>query len=486
MDKLINRYGYYNKFVNFVTFIKVDENCNLKCEFCYQKDKKNNRIDTEEKLNNCLRNLDVGITKFLKIIENEDFEYSQLCICFFGGEPTLNPWAINKICDHIIKNYSIKDRNKLAFTYTSNGLIFNNAIKDTLKKMKSVNKNQVGVMISCDNDKEVFDRNRKLIGSNKSGYEIVQENIKKYKKFLFDEINKGPYKKDVKISTVLATSEQILNNPMLIQDKYKDIIRTGKFLYATENIDNNYIEASKAFLNKAYIGLINQCTKENKESSIDEVMENIFELNDKNIAFTECQNMYTIDGNGDVNWCNKVKNFEDEVLSQDKMREYIFNKEVDNSHFRCVKEKLANGELTKNKLQSHIWEVLISKFDPNVPVSKMNINKYFTDEKAIYDFIKYILGSTNYRNKEIYISDPSEKIINLCKEFNIKIAKQPIKSNVENTFYVDQKGNLFFDEIFKDDKDMILTNLKEKHFMWIHTPTLLNSVNKYFLKKLSY
>ena len=95
------------------------------------------------------------------------------------------------------------------------------------------------------------------------------------------------------------------------------------------------------------------------------------------------------------------------------------------------------------------------------------------------------LGSTDVETREIYISNPSEKIINLCKEFDVKISKQPIKNDIENTFYVDQEGNLFFDEIFKDDKDMILTNLKEKHFMWVHTPTLLNSVNKYFLEKLS-
>ena len=82
--------------------------------------------------------------------------------------------------------------------------------------------------------------------------------------------------------------------------------------------------------------------------------------------------------------------------------------------------------------------------------------------------------------------NPDEQVISICKEYDIKILNEKLASDTENTFYIDQEGNLFFDEIFKDNKDMILTNLKEKHFMWVHTPTLLNSVNKYFLEKLSY
>ena len=104
--KLIKRSRYYNKFEPFILFIKVDESCNLRCEFCYQKAKKPFRLDTEEKFKRCFQNLDAGIDKFLKYTQTPDYEYSQLCICFFGGEPTLNTEAINKICDHILNNYS--------------------------------------------------------------------------------------------------------------------------------------------------------------------------------------------------------------------------------------------------------------------------------------------------------------------------------------------------------------------------------------------
>lgn len=482
--KIMKRVRYYNRFQPLVLFIKVDESCNLRCKFCYQIKKENNRMDTEEKFKKCFENIDLAINKFLKFVDNEYYDQSQLCICFFGGEPTLNTEAIRKICKYIKNNYPLEVRNRIGLTYTTNGILFNEDIKDTLKFMKSVNDLYTTVMISTDNSKEVYDKNRHLIGSNKSGYEIVKENIKKYKEYL-KELNGIYYKKDITIATVLADEEQLLNNPMVLQNEYKNILRRGKLLYSEGvEISEEYIEASKEFLSKAYTALIENCTKEKKEESLEEVLDSVFQLYDDDIFFTECQGLSTIDANGEINWCNKHKNFEDEVLSQNKMKEYMFNPNVDNSHFRCVREKLKNGDKTKSKLQPKMWEKLISRFDINVPISKVNI--YFTEEKLIYDFIKFMIGSTETEEREVCITNPSEKIINLCKEFSIKLSKQPIKSDVENTFYVDQGGNLFFDEIFKDDKDMILTNLKEKHFMWIHTPTLLNSVNKYFLKKLSY
>lgn len=481
--KIMKRVRYYNRFLPLVLFVKVDENCNLRCKFCYQTKKENNRMDTKEKFEKCFENIDLAINKFLKFTDNEYYEESQLCICFFGGEPTLNPEAIIKICNYIKNNYSLKVRNKIGLTYTTNGILLNDDIKEALRIMKSVNDLNVTVMISTDNSKEVYDKNRHLIGSNKSGYEIVKENMKKYKEYLKD-LNGFYYKKDITIATVLADEEQLINNPMVLQNEYKDILRRGKLLYSEgDGISNEYIEASKEFLRKAYTALIENCTKEKKEEALEEILDSVFQLYDNDIFLTECQSISTIDANGEINWCNKHKNFEDEILSQNKMKEYMFNPNIDNSHFRCVQEKFKNGDMTKNKLQPGMWEKLISRFDINVPIARVNIA--FERHKNIYHFIKYMIGSTNSDERAIYIKNPDEQVIAICKEYDIKILNEKLASDVENTFYVDQEGNLFFDEIFKDDKEMILTNLKEKHFMWIHTPTLLNSVNKYFLEKLS-
>lgn len=482
IDK-INRSRYYNKFEPFIIFIKVDEGCNLKCSFCYQKTKQNFRLDTVEKLQKCVKNLDVGISKFLSLIKNPDYEYSQLYICFFGGEPTLNTEAINNTCDYLLEKYKANERNRFRLTYTTNGIIFNEKIKKTLKKMKSVNENHVKIMISTDNSKEVYDKNRKLLDTNKSGFEIVQKNILEYKKFL-QRLNEGDYVDSVELSTVFATPEEINNNLENILVNHQNISRMNKFLYDINAQSDKYIEASNKFLENYYLNLINNVKKETKESALEEVFKVIFPIKDHKFSMSECQKLYTIDGNGDINWCNKHRNFGDKIISQKKMQKYIFNKKIDNSHFSCVDEKFKRGELTKNTLQKKAWECLISKFDMNVPIVKINI--LFEEEKHenIVHFIKYMLGSTISNEKIIYIKSPSKKIIELCKKYKIEISDKKLESDIENIFYLDSLGDLYYDEVFKTNKKMALTNIREKHFMWIHTPTLLGSLNEYFYKKL--
>lgn len=482
IDKqLINRYDYYNKFKEFLIFIKVDENCNLRCSFCYQGEKEHNRIDTEEKLNNCIKNLCFGIDRFLEIKSDDKYEFAKLKICFFGGEPTLNLPAIKNICNKLKLIYSKEVLNNIYFSMTTNGIIFNDEVIEVLKIMKTMNDNYIGIMVSSDNEKEIYDKNRTLVGSDKSGFEIVQKNIKEYKKVL-KEINNSNNDNFVVVATVLATSEQLRKTPKIIQDVYKNINRSGKLLYDLSHQSTDYIEESKNFLLKAYSYLINNCNKNNKFSSIEIVMEAIWQLHSKD-CFTECQSIFSIDGNGDVNWCNKHKNFEKEILSQDEMREKsIFNINTDNTHFQCYKDKLAGGKVSKDVIRPKLWEMMISKFDPNVPISKINI--YNTDYD-LYNFIKYMIGSTQSEEKEIYIKNPTEKVKKLCEELEIKLSSIPVTSDENNIFYIDKNGNLFFDELFKENKEMILTNIKEKHFIWIHTPTLLKSINNFYFLKLS-
>ena len=477
---LINRYDYYSKFKEFLIFIKVDENCNLRCNFCYQKDKKQKRIDNEEKLNNCMRNLYFGIDRFLKIKSDKRYEFAKLRICFFGGEPTLNLSAINEICKRIKEKYISEDLKNIYLTMTTNGIIFDEKVIDTLKIMKSVNDNYIGIMVSSDNEKEIYDKNRKLVGSDRSGFEIVQENVKKYREVL-KKINNNNNDNCVVIATVLATPEQLRKTPKMIQDIYKNITRSGKILYDLSHQSTDYIEESKKFLFNAYSMLINDCTKENKFDSLELVIEAIWQLNKTN-DFTECQKLYTIDGDGNVNWCNKNVNFGDEILSQDELRDKaIFNRNIDNSHFQCYKDKIAGGKVCKEIIRPKLWEMMVSKFDPNVPVSKLNVN---CNSNKLFNFIKYMIGSTQSEEKEIYIKNPSDKIVALCDVLDIKIAKEPLKSKEENIFFINENGDLFFDEMFKNDNQMILTNVNEKHFMWVHTPTLLESVNKFFEEKI--
>ena len=477
---MINRYEFYNKFKDFLCFIKVDENCNLRCSFCYQGEKRQLVMDTQEKLDNCLFNLDYGIKRFLEIKSKEQYELAKLNICFFGGEPTLNPWAVRKICEHLKENYSKEIRKNFNITMTTNGIIYSEEI---IRAIADASVNPVGIMISSDNSKEVYDKNRKLVGSDKSGFETVQNNIKKYRK-LISEINGFNSDELVTVATVLADTEQLKNNPLLIQENYKNVMRRGKLLYDLSHQETDYIEEAKKFLLVAYSNLIDKCTKENKAKGLDEILNCVFEFKGKG-EFTECNSIFAIDANGDVNWCNKHRHFENEILSQDKMREMaIFNKDTDNSHFKCVVNKLAGGAVAKDVIRPQLWERMVALFDPNVPIPKLNVSRGLENSKGLYNFIKYMVGSTVWEERKIYIENPSEDIIRICKEENIQIAKDFIADETDNVFYIDKYGYLYLDETLAICKEYQLTNIYEKHFMWIHTPTLLNSVNEFFNNKL--
>ena len=469
-----SRYEYYSKFKNFLCFIKVDENCNLRCSFCYQGDKKQLCMDTQEKLDNCLFNLDYGIKRFLEIRKQERYEHAILGICFFGGEPTLNPWAIKKICKHLKENYPEEVRKNFNITITSNGIIYSEEI---IRAIADCSPNPVGIMISSDNSKEVYDKNRKLVGSDKSGFEIVQENIKKYKELL-EEINGWESDNFVTVATVLADVEQLKNNPLHIQENYKNITRRGKLLYNLHKQESDYIEEAKNFLFKAYSNLIENCTLENKNSSIGEVLDGVFELkNDR--EFSECNSIFSIDANGDVNWCNKHRHFENEILPQEKMREVaIFNKNTDNTHFQCVKDKLESGATVKDTIRPQLWQKMIERFDPNVLIEWCNI--YSDDLENIYKWIKYmIIPSDNlfFGSKKVYLKFKNEKIEKICKENHIEISNKPLES-LNNVFYINEEGNVYFDKIIP--REFYLTNIKEKHFMWIYTPHILHSINYFY------
>ena len=471
---MINRYEFYNKFKDFLCFIKVDENCNLRCSFCYQGEKRQLVMDTQEKLDNCLFNLDYGIKRFLEIKSKEQYEFAKLNICFFGGEPTLNPWAVRKICKHLKENYSKEIRKNFNITMTTNGIIYSEEI---IRAIADASVNPVGIMISSDNSKEVYDKNRKLVGSDKSGFEIVQNNIKKYRK-LISEINGFNSDELVTVATVLADTEQLKNNPLLIQENYKNVMRRGKLLYDLSHQETDYIEEAKKFLLVAYSNLIDKCTKENKAKGLDEILNCVFEFKGKG-EFTECNSIFAIDANGDVNWCNKHRHFENEILPQGKMREMaIFNKDTDNSHFKCVVNKLAGGAVAKDVIRPQLWQKMLEKFDPNVLIEWCNI--YSDDLENIYKWIKYMIipgDNLFFGSKKVYLKFKNEKIEKICKENHIEISDKPLES-LNNVFYINEEGDVYFDKIIP--REFYLTNIKEKHFMWIYTPHILHSINYFY------
>ena len=482
IDK-INRYNYYDRFIKFILFIKVDESCNLSCKFCYQGEKQSRRLDSKEKFDNCFLNLDYVLKRFSEL-KSGFYDKSRLAICFFGGEPTLNTKAMCTICNYLIENRSIDNiRDSLEVTMTTNGIIFNEDVKNSLRMMKKVNPlNYVNIMISTDNDKEAYDSNRTLIGYNKSAFEIVQSNIEKYNSFL-KELNGPGFNSQVSLATVLASSEQIRNTPDLIQKHYKEITRRGKLLYDLESMDSDYISEATNFLSTAYGKMINDLSIDNKTETIDTIMSSLWELKG-DYYFKECNFICTIDGDGNINWCNKVRNFEDKILSQDELRKLsVFNRDADNSHFRCSVEKYKNGDLIKNKIRPLLWDETKLRFDPNVPISNLRVDDDLKDIDKVKEFVYYMMCSTN-GNKRLYWKNIPEKFKEMIRKYNV-VTNEIDDTNDTNVFYLDSLGDLYFDKLLSSDKNLALTNINQKHFMWIYTPRLIDSINIYYRNIIS-
>lgn len=484
MSKYSKRYNYYDRYTRFILFIKVDESCNLQCKFCYQGEKEARRLDSKEKFENCFFNIDYVINRF-KELKNGFYDRSILTICFFGGEPTLNTKAIHTICEYLLSDkFTDEDRKSLVLTMTTNGVLFNEDVKSALRKMKQVNpRADVSVMISTDNDKEAYDNNRKLVGSDKSAFEIVQNNIKEYNKF-FKELNGEHYNKEVVLSTVLASTEQIRKTPDLIQKRYKEIARSGKLIYDIDSMGEEYINEAHKFLMTNFRKMIKDLSLKDKEETIDTIMSAIWTLGG-DYSFEECNFVCTIDGNGDMNWCNKVRNFEDKIYSQDELRKLsVFNRDADNTHFRCNKEKHKGGDLVKNKIRPILWNETKLKFDPTVPIQRLSVDDDVEITDNLKDFVCYMMCSTKKGPKSIFWNNIPEDIESILKESDVKINPQHYNKD-QNVFRIIKNGDVFFDRSLAKSNSLALTNINQKHFMWIYTPRLIHSINIFFKDRVS-
>jgi uncharacterized protein len=132
--------------------MQVTNMCNLKCTYCYEKNKKNKTL-TE--------------IKALEIIEKVFTKYDVRNIMFFGGEPTLNLKIIEKIC----KGLNTCDQ-RFKFGMISN-LFFN---ESTLNHLISLIKTyDLKLTVSIDGPQYLHDVNRKT-KNNLGSFETVKKN----------------------------------------------------------------------------------------------------------------------------------------------------------------------------------------------------------------------------------------------------------------------------------------------------------------------
>lgn len=134
--------------------IYITYNCNLRCSFCYVKEKLSNRKKDIS---------DRKIDQIAKYIANNEKKKIGLWVVFFGGEPLLVPEIINKFITKL-------QNTKIRFAMYTNGLLLDKIPEAILEKIAVI-------FVSADGDKETQEKHR-----GQGTYHRVLSNIDAAKK----------------------------------------------------------------------------------------------------------------------------------------------------------------------------------------------------------------------------------------------------------------------------------------------------------------
>uniref|UniRef100_UPI0040576856 radical SAM protein n=1 Tax=Agathobacter sp. TaxID=2021311 RepID=UPI0040576856 len=138
----------------------LTDDCNLKCSYCYEGNKKSKSYMTEATLQ-----------KVLDFIAENNFPNDPINLLLLGGEPLLNKKALFKTIDIINEKYP-EIKHLFRFQMTTNGILLDDSVIDFVEK------NQVELSVSIDGDKETHNLNRKSV-NGKDVYDIIFQNMQK-------------------------------------------------------------------------------------------------------------------------------------------------------------------------------------------------------------------------------------------------------------------------------------------------------------------
>lgn len=135
-------------------FLVITDACNLRCKYCFVKQKPN------------YMNLKIAKDS-MDFINDVKFPDKPFHVQFFGGEPTLM-W--DSIIVPVVEYVKQKKYN-IEFDITSNGILLDE------NKIKYMKENNIGLLFSMDGDKNVQDLNRPCRDSRLSSFNILEPKL---------------------------------------------------------------------------------------------------------------------------------------------------------------------------------------------------------------------------------------------------------------------------------------------------------------------
>lgn len=251
--------------------LNVTNDCTMRCSYCYS-DKVKGTLKTET------------AKKFIDTLKDlSDEKY--LTFTFFGGEPLM---ASNRVVD-IVNNYMEDER--IRFTIITNGSIYHPSI------VRVVNKKDISFNISIDVSEKIHNKTR--VGINSSiNFNLVRDNVRKY----IEEL-KHP------ITLNVAITKELMDNVDELISFYEEFkSKTNFHFYDIKGVIKYSPEDMESFL---------ECLKDKKPSILNEYLTPLEKDEIKTYNPFSCDfisDSYSLDPNGDVHMCKRLKGHEDYQL----------------------------------------------------------------------------------------------------------------------------------------------------------------------------
>lgn len=227
-------------------YLCVTNCCNLGCSYCF--------INNQKKNNSNMDNMNeeialLSLEKYAEYLRINNFSGK---VVFYGGEPLIK-WNLIKKCVEI----SRERKYPISFSIITNGTLLEEKMINFFKE------NNVNIGISIDGPKEINDKNRKYVSSNKSVYDDIFRKIKLLKKYKCD------FGLSITLSNEILDKQDIILN-WLEKVKVKSI--AYNLLHYTWEYSNwkEYYEETTKFICESYLKLdsIVEATIQGKINSV--------------------------------------------------------------------------------------------------------------------------------------------------------------------------------------------------------------------------
>lgn len=163
--------------------LNITQKCNLKCKYCYEK--KFGRT-------NEIMNFDLA-RKTIEKYMDEDDDFNQVIIDFFGGEPLLAFTSIRQIVEWMKAK---KWRKKYVFSIGTNGTILTNEMKEWMLENKKI----LSVGVSFDGSEKAHNISRD------NSFDLVSKNLS----FFCDNWPKQPLKMTICAETIPYLKDSVI------------------------------------------------------------------------------------------------------------------------------------------------------------------------------------------------------------------------------------------------------------------------------------